>query len=187
MSWVLCPVSCSSAGVSRCLSVSGSDLAVSSWLSVCLSVYLCWQLWLSRYASHTYASAMLCRGPDVLLWVGCCSLVLALVSGGGVDHRIISFEGGGCTKVEQRGMRSVRLGTFPWAMTGRDKLRQDMAGLGRTGHSICLPLSVPMFLMVIAMRRHSQQVYALAPHTSPFSLQKFEMGIETRQGVSEWQ
>ncbi|KAH8779840.1 hypothetical protein F5883DRAFT_516843 [Diaporthe sp. PMI_573] len=62
-------------------------------------------LWLSRYASHTYASAMLCRGPDVLLWVGCCSLVLALVSGGGVDHRIISFEGGGCTKVEQRGMR----------------------------------------------------------------------------------
>lgn len=73
-------------------------------------------------------------------------------------------------------MRSVRLGRdalYHWdlslAMTGRDKLRQDMAGLGRTGH-----LSAPLgnVLMVVAMSRHPQQVIRPTTKTLVFSLQK---------------
>lgn len=47
-------------------------------------------------------------------WYGvlpCLLLPLVLFcSGGGVDHCVISFEGGSCTKVEQADMRSVRYG-----------------------------------------------------------------------------
>ena len=157
MSWVLCPVSCSSAGVSRCLSLS-LDLIWPCHLG-------CLPTCVGSRGRRDMPLAYICKcyavpWPGCAAMVRCCPLVLPWWRGRSPHHLI---RGRQLHKSGAARYEVSAIGTFPWAMTGRDKLRQDMAGLGRTGHSICLPLSVPMFLMVIAMRRHSQQVYALAP------------------------
>lgn len=74
--------------------------------------------------------------PRIHMQVLCCAVVqcrLALrcpwcCSGGGVEHCIISFEGGSCTKVEQADMRSVRWGGVRLCIHGDPPSPRAMTG-----------------------------------------------------------
>ncbi|POS74539.1 hypothetical protein DHEL01_v207063 [Diaporthe helianthi] len=89
------------------------------WLSTCVAVLI--YLGICKCYAVPWAGYAAMVGAALGVALSCCS-------SGGVDHGIISFEGGSCTKVEQAGM----------------SFEQDMAGLGRTGYS-GLFLSVPSF------------------------------------------
>lgn len=71
------------------------------WLSTCVAVLI--YLGICKCYAVPWAGYAAMVGAALGVALSCCS-------SGGVDHGIISFEGGSCTKVEQAGMRSVRLG-----------------------------------------------------------------------------
>lgn len=115
-------------------SVSGPEPAV-------LTVYLSGRPDMPRIHMQVLCCAVVRCVALRCLALPCVALLSVAARSGGVDHCVIPFEGCSCTKVEQVDMRSVRWGGgcfVSWgpslAMTGRDKLRMVMAGLGRTGH-----------------------------------------------------
>lgn len=128
VSWVLGAVSVLRVLLPRCLFLGLSDLVRSCFLFLALPT----RVSVLIYASHTYASAMLCRGSDMLLMLAAIVALWLLLKWRGrwITACIISFEGGSCTKVEQAGMRSVRLGRgtpcvlVDLSIMGHDRARQ---------------------------------------------------------------